>query len=61
MRMAARGLPDRQRSMLTLIRDLSVSAATAGFVAVLVGFASSVAIVFQAATALGASTAQISS
>ena len=42
-------------------RDLSLSAATAGFVAVLVGFTSSVAIVFQAATALGATPAQISS
>ena len=47
--------------MRTLIRDLSVSAATAGFVAVLVGFTSSVAIVFQAATSLGATPAQISS
>ena len=43
------------------LRDLSVSAATAGFVAVLVGFTSSVAIVFQAATALGATPAQIAS
>ena len=43
------------------LRDFSVSAATAGFVAVLVGFTSSVAIVFQAATALGATPAQISS
>ena len=43
------------------LRDLSLSAATAGFVAVLVGFTSSVAIVFQAATALGATPAQISS
>ena len=41
--------------------DLSLSAATAGFVAVLVGFTSSVAVVFQAATALGATPAQISS
>jgi len=41
--------------------DLSLSAFTAGFVAVLVGFTSSVAIVFQAATALGATQAQISS
>jgi len=41
--------------------DLSLSAATAGFVAVLVGFTSSVAIVFQAATALGATPAQLSS
>jgi benzoate membrane transport protein len=42
-------------------RDLSLPAVTAGFVAVLVGFTSSVAIVFQAATALGATPAQISS
>jgi benzoate membrane transport protein len=43
------------------LRDLSLSAATAGFVAVLVGFTSSVAIVFQAATAFGATPAQIGS
>ena len=43
------------------LRDFSLSAATAGFVAVLVGFTSSVAIVFQAASALGATPAQISS
>ncbi len=42
-------------------RDLSLSAATAGFVAVLVGFTSSVAIVFQAAQAFGATPAQITS
>ena len=47
--------------MRAFIADFSLSAATAGFVAVLVGFTSSVAIVFQAATALGASPAQISS
>ncbi len=47
--------------MRSLVKDMSVSAATAGFVAVLVGFTSSVAIVFQAATALGATQAQISS
>jgi len=41
--------------------DFSLSSFTAGFVAVLVGFTSSVAIVFSAATALGASPAQISS
>jgi benzoate membrane transport protein len=41
--------------------DLSVSAVVAGFVAVLVGFASSVAIVFQAAAAAGASQAEIAS
>jgi benzoate membrane transport protein len=45
----------------SLVRDASLSTHTAGFVAVLVGFTSSVAIVFQAATALGASPAQVSS
>jgi benzoate membrane transport protein len=43
------------------LTDFSLSAATAGFVAVLVGFTSSVVIVFQAATALGATPVQISS
>lgn len=42
-------------------RDLSVSAVVAGFVAVLVGFTSSVVIVFQAATHLGATPAQLTS
>ena len=42
-------------------RDLSLSTAVAGFVAVLVGFTSSVAIVFQAAQALGATQAQTTS
>ena len=42
-------------------RDVSLSAATAGVVAVLVGFTSSVAIVFQAAQAFGATSAQITS
>ncbi|MGD9831721.1 MAG: benzoate/H(+) symporter BenE family transporter [Piscinibacter sp.] len=46
---------------MNFLRDLSLPAFTAGFVAVLVGFTSSVAIVFQAATALGATPAQISS
>jgi benzoate membrane transport protein len=46
---------------LTVFRDLSLPAATAGFVAVLVGFSSSVAIVFQAAKALGATDAQTTS
>jgi benzoate membrane transport protein len=41
--------------------DLSLSAAAAGFVAVLVGFTSSVAIVFQAAQAFGATPAQLTS
>ncbi len=47
--------------MRSVLQDFSVSATTAGFVAVLVGFTSSVAIVFQAATALGATPTQISS
>lgn len=47
--------------MKKIIQDFSVSASVAGFVAVLVGFTSSVAIVFQAATQLGASSAQIAS
>ena len=41
--------------------DVSLSALTAGFIAVLVGFTSSVAIVFQAAQSLGATTAQSAS
>ena len=48
------------RSM-SLVRDLSASAVVAGFVTVLVGFASAAAIVFQAAGAVGASAAQVSS
>ncbi len=44
-----------------LARDFSLSALAAGFVTVLVGFASSAVIVFQAAQALGASTEQIAS
>ncbi|AOG24779.1 benzoate/H(+) symporter BenE family transporter [Acidovorax sp. RAC01] len=46
---------------MQFFKDLSVSTFTAGFVAVLVGFTSSVAIVFQAAQAFGASPAQITS
>ncbi len=42
-------------------RDLSLPAVVAGFVAVLVGFTSSVVIVFQAAAALGATPAQTAS
>jgi len=48
-------------STLNPLRDLSLSAAVAGFVAVLVGFTSSVAIVFAAAQALGANTAETAS
>ena len=46
---------------MRFFRDLSFSSATAGFVAVLVGFTSSVAIVFQAAQAFQATPAQITS
>ena len=46
---------------MQFFKDLSLSAFTAGFVAVLVGFTSSVAIVFQAAQAFHATPAQITS
>lgn len=45
----------------SLLRDLSFPAIATGFVTVLVGFASSAAIVFQAAQALGATPEQTSS
>ena len=44
-----------------MLKDLSVSAIVAGFVAVLVGFTSSVVIVFQAAAAFGATPAESAS
>ncbi|MFN0185618.1 MAG: benzoate/H(+) symporter BenE family transporter [Aquabacterium sp.] len=47
--------------MLRRLADFSVSATVAGFVAVLVGYSSSVAIVFQAAQALSATPAQVAS
>jgi benzoate membrane transport protein len=47
--------------LLRMLKDMSLSAAVAGFVAVLVGFTSSVVIVFQAAAALGATAAQTTS
>jgi len=46
---------------MRFFRDWSLSAASAGFVAVLVGFTSSVALVFQAAQAFGATPAQTTS
>ena len=46
---------------MRVFKDLSLSAFTAGFVAVLVGFTSSVAIVFQSAHSFGATPAQITS
>jgi benzoate membrane transport protein len=51
-------MPERAAAV---VRDLSLSALVAGFVAVLVGFTSSVAIVFAAAQALGATPAQATS
>ena len=53
--MPVKALPPRA------LRDLSPSTVVAGFVAVLVGFTSSVAIVFAAAQALGATPAQTTS
>ncbi|NKC17345.1 benzoate/H(+) symporter BenE family transporter [Pseudoalteromonas sp. S4498] len=47
--------------LIDIFKDMSLSAINAGFVTVLVGFTSSVVIVFQAAQALGASEQQISS
>ena len=46
---------------MRFFRDLSASSATAGVVAVLVAYSSSVAIVFQAARAFGATPAQVAS
>ncbi|MET0311989.1 MAG: benzoate/H(+) symporter BenE family transporter, partial [Burkholderiaceae bacterium] len=46
---------------MRFFKDLSLSAFTAGFVAVLVGFTSSVAIVFQAAQSFRATPEQITS
>ncbi len=44
-----------------LLDDVSLSALIAGFVVVLVGFTSTIAIIFQAAQALGATQAEINS
>lgn len=46
---------------MRFFRDLSVSALVAGFVTVLVGLTSSIAVVFQAAQSFGATPAQLSS
>jgi benzoate membrane transport protein len=48
-------------SLQAIVRDFSLAALVAGFVAVLVGFTSSVVIVFAAAQALGATPAQATS
>ena len=50
-----------QNRGMKFFKDLTLGAFTAGFVAVLVGFTSSVAIVFQAALAFNATPAQIAS
>ena len=49
------------RLVRRLVADLSLSAVVAGFVAMLVGYSSSVAIVFQAARAVGAGPAETTS
>jgi benzoate membrane transport protein len=46
---------------MRFFQDLSLASFSAGFVAVLVGFTSTIAIVFQAALAFGATPAQVSS
>jgi benzoate membrane transport protein len=46
---------------MSISKDLSLSAISAGFIAVLIGFASAMAIVFQAATAAGATEQMIES
>jgi benzoate membrane transport protein len=51
----------RPAGPLQFLRDVNLAALSAGFVAVLVGFTSSVAIVFAAAVALGATPAQLTS
>jgi benzoate membrane transport protein len=56
---AKRNLRSNQR--MNFFEDFSLSAATAGFVAVLVGFTSSVAIVFSAALAFKATPEQLTS
>ncbi len=48
-------------TLRAMFKDVSLSAVVAGFIAVLVGFSSSVAIVFQAAQGLGATPDQITS
>ncbi len=48
-------------TLRAMLKDVSLSAVVAGFIAVLVGFSSSVAIVFQAAQGLGATPDQITS
>ncbi|GHA89149.1 benzoate/H(+) symporter BenE family transporter [Modicisalibacter luteus] len=53
--------PTQSQRQPSLLRDMAASSVVSGFVAVLVGYTSSAAIIFQAAEAAGASQAQISS
>jgi benzoate membrane transport protein len=46
---------------MSFFKDISLAAVSAGFVATLVGFTSTIALIFQAAHALGATPEQISS
>ena len=50
-----------RQAVATFLNDLSIPAVTAGFIAVVVGYTSSVAIIFQAAEVAGASSAQLNS
>ncbi len=54
-------LHNHRKNAPDFFKDASISSITAGFVAVLIGFASSVAIVFQAANAFGATPAELTS
>jgi benzoate membrane transport protein len=51
----------RGNDALPMLKDISFSAVVAGFVAVLIGFTSSVAVIFQAAQALSATPEQTAS
>lgn len=53
--------PFQKSIAMRFFRDLSISTFTAGLVAILVAFASSVAVVYQAAQALGATPEQVTS
>jgi benzoate membrane transport protein len=55
------GSRPRSGTLRAMLKDVSFSAVIAGFIAVLVGFTSSVAIVFQAAQSLGATAEQTTS
>ncbi|MCD8512513.1 MAG: benzoate/H(+) symporter BenE family transporter [Nitrincola sp.] len=46
---------------MSLLKDVSLSSFTAGFIAVLVGYTSSAVIIFQAAAAAGATQAEVTS